>query len=47
MEQPACQILMNGKVFSTGKNAEVVSVAWIADQGDENGEELDGEAPAE
>ena len=35
------------KVFSTGKNEEVVSVAWIAEQGDENGEELDGEASAE
>ena len=29
------------KVFDTGKNEEVVSVAWIADQGDED----EGEAP--
>nr|WP_174838495.1 MULTISPECIES: DNA gyrase subunit A [unclassified Ruegeria] len=27
------------KVFNTGKGEEVVSVAWIADQGDEDGEE--------
>ncbi|GGX62523.1 DNA gyrase subunit A [Tateyamaria omphalii] len=26
------------RVFNTGKNEEVVSVAWIADQGDEDGE---------
>jgi len=29
------------KVFTTGKNEEVVSVAWIADQGDE--EEIEGD----
>ncbi len=29
------------KVFSTGKNEEVVSVAWIADQGDEDSAEVD------
>ncbi|NUH64181.1 DNA gyrase subunit A [Sulfitobacter sp. S0837] len=29
------------KVFSTGKNEEVVSVAWIADQGDEDNAEVD------
>ncbi|MEX3315496.1 DNA gyrase subunit A [Sulfitobacter sp. PS-8MA] len=29
------------KVFSTGKNEEVVSVAWIADQGEEDGAALD------
>ncbi|MEH6645691.1 DNA gyrase subunit A [Sulfitobacter sp.] len=32
------------KVFTTGKNEEVVSVAWIADQGDED---VDGEATPE
>ena len=27
------------KVFNTGKNEEVVSVAWIADQADEDADE--------
>ena len=37
------------KVFSTGKNEEVVSVAWIADQGneEEEGEAEDGSSAAE
>ena len=35
------------KVFDTGKNEEVVSVAWIADQGDEDGEASDGDGAAE
>ncbi|WP_299612977.1 DNA gyrase subunit A [uncultured Tateyamaria sp.] len=30
------------KVFNTGKNEEVVSVAWIADQGDEDEGETEG-----
>jgi len=34
------------KVFSTGKNEEVVSVAWIADQGNEE-DEVDGDSAAE
>jgi DNA gyrase subunit A len=29
------------KVFNTGKNEEVVSVAWIADQGDEDEGEVE------
>ncbi|MCZ4366669.1 DNA gyrase subunit A [Sulfitobacter dubius] len=37
------------KVFSTGKNEEVVSVAWIADQGneEEEGEAAEGSSAAE
>ncbi|KZY53278.1 MULTISPECIES: DNA gyrase subunit A [Sulfitobacter] len=34
------------KVFSTGKNEEVVSVAWIADQGNEE-DEAEGDSAAE
>lgn len=34
------------KVFSTGKNEEVVSVAWIADQGNEE-DEVEGDSAAE
>jgi len=34
------------KVFNTGKNEEVVSVAWIADQGDADGVE-DGAPPSQ
>ena len=35
------------KVFSTGKNEEVVSVAWIADQGNEEDEAEEGSSAAE
>jgi DNA gyrase subunit A len=38
------------KVFNTGKNEVVVSVAWIADQSDEDGGDIaseDGEAAEE
>ena len=35
------------KVFSTGKNEVVVSVAWIADQGDEDGDSVEAEDAAE
>ncbi|KZX99012.1 MULTISPECIES: DNA gyrase subunit A [unclassified Sulfitobacter] len=35
------------KVFSTGKNEEVVSVAWIADQGNEEDEGEEGSSAAE
>jgi len=36
------------KVFNTGKGEEVVSVAWIADQGDaDTGEDDAGDSPAE
>ncbi len=34
------------KVFNTAKGEEVVSVAWIADQGDENGEGANGDDDA-
>ncbi|MFG6567349.1 DNA gyrase subunit A [Sulfitobacter sp. 1A13679] len=34
------------KVFSTGKNEEVVSVAWIADQGNEE-DEVEGDSAAD
>ena len=38
------------KVFDTGKGEEVVSVAWIADQGDEEDEassDASGDAPSD
>jgi len=35
------------KVFSTGKNEEVVSVAWIADQGNEEDEGEEGSSAAD
>ncbi len=35
------------RVFNTGKNEEVVSVAWIADQGAEADEEIEGDAATE
>jgi DNA gyrase subunit A len=35
------------KVFNTGKNEEVVSVAWIADQGDDDTNDENGSEPAE
>ncbi|MEP0259267.1 DNA gyrase subunit A [Sulfitobacter sp.] len=35
------------KVFSTGKNEEVVSVAWIADQGNEEDEAEEGSSAVE
>ncbi len=35
------------KVFSTGKNEEVVSVAWIADQGNEEDDAIEDDSAAE
>ncbi|UOA31699.1 DNA gyrase subunit A [Sulfitobacter sp. DSM 110093] len=35
------------KVFSTGKNEEVVSVAWIADQGNDEDEAVEDDSAAE
>jgi len=35
------------KVFSTGKNEEVVSVAWIADQGNEEDDAVEDDGAAE
>ena len=35
------------KVFSTGKNEEVVSVAWIADQGNEEDDAVEDDSAAE
>jgi DNA gyrase subunit A len=35
------------KVFSTGKNEEVVSVAWIADQGNDEDEAVEDDSTTE